>query len=64
MKKEALTVCLAKAIEEIRKTVAPMGGTISSEIELSTCHSSQSLQFCIYFRGDALSNFFSRAKAS
>jgi len=31
-KQEALTVCLAKAVEEIRKAVAPMGGRLTEDI--------------------------------
>jgi len=33
-KRDALTVCLAKAVEEIRNFVKPMGGQLSKDVQM------------------------------
>ena len=62
-KQEPLTVFLAKAVEEIRKAVAPMGGAILPEIEMTTWHASPGFKISVKFQEAALPEYFKQGKA-
>ena len=62
-KQEALTVCLAKAVEEIRRFVEPMGGWICPGIKMRAggIHNEAVIKITISFQETALSQYISEA---
>ena len=60
-KQEAMSVCLAKALEVIREMVRPMGGYVSPRVEMTTGErGSPSLEIAIGFSAEDLSRYISR----
>jgi len=60
-KQEAMSVCLARALEAIREMVRPMGGYVAEPVKMSTgSRYGLSLEIAIGFEADALTQYISR----
>ena len=61
-KQEAMSVCLAKALEEIREMVRPMGGYVAEPVKMSTgSRYGLSLEIAIGFSEEDLSRYISQS---